>query len=275
MHHNTNKGRLTRLKYISPLALILLLVGCKPATPPPPDMVHVPKGEFTMGSDKMDKEAKAMQYGFKKPLYANERPSRKVILDDFHIDKTEVTNGKYEEFIKATGHKPPSFWTHPVYVEKKADMANYPVIFVNWEDADTYCKWKKRRLPTEAEWEKAARGTDGRRFPWGSEFDIELVNALGKYGGVGPAGSFPEGASPYGALDMAGNVWEWTADWYTKYPNNEFDDEDYGEKYKVIRGGGWGGIGHYSLKTYSSTTFRKIIPVDRGYDDLGFRCVWP
>ncbi len=275
MHRNIHKERPAGFRHIPLFALILLLAGCKPAAPPPPDMVHVPKGEFIMGSDEIDKEAKALQYGFKKPLYANERPGRKVMLGDFHIDKTEVTNSRYEEFVKATGHKPPSFWSNQMYEDSKEKVAGYPVIFVNWEDADAYCKWRKKRFPTEAEWEKAARGTDGRRFPWGSEFDIKKVNALGKYGGVGPAGHFPEGASPYGALDMAGNVWEWTADWYKQYADNDFDDEDYGEKYKTIRGGGWGGIGHYSLQAYVSTSFRKIAPPDRGFDDLGFRCAWP
>ena len=232
-------------------------------------MVRVPAGEFTMGSDEVDKEAKALQYGFRKPLYANEHPSRKVTLTGFHIDKTEVTNTEYLEFVKTTKHRLPNGWKAGEYPE---GMGDHPVVNVSWKDADVYCKWRKRRLPTEAEWEKAARGADARRFPWGPEFDIEKVNTLGEYNGTTPVGKFPEGASPYGALDMSGNVMEWTSDWYERYPGNEFDDEDYGEKLKTVRGGGWGGTGHYALKVFVSASYRNMFDPVEYFDDLGFRC---
>ncbi|MBI5344274.1 MAG: SUMF1/EgtB/PvdO family nonheme iron enzyme [Deltaproteobacteria bacterium] len=186
-----------------------------------------------MGSNEVDTEAKAMQYGSRKPWFANERPERKLELPDFYMDKTEVTNRMYKEFVVATGRRPPFNWAGGAY---RPDMAERPAAFVSWHDADEFCKWKKKRLPTEAEWEKAARGADGRRFPWGNEFDIKKTNTLGEHGGPTPAGFFKDGASPYGALDMAGNVQEWTDDWYKPYPGNDFNDDDYGEKSKVVRG---------------------------------------
>lgn len=246
--------------------------GCKSKPQAPAGMVHVPEGEFIMGSDKVDKEAKALQYGSRKPWYANEGPARKVFVKDFHIDIHEVTNGDYAEFVAATGTNPPRNWPGGKLPEAVKD---HPVTMVSWYDAGEFCKWKGKRLPTEAEWEKAARGTDGREFPWGDEFDIKKVNTLGDYGGTTPVGKFPGGASPYGALDMAGNAQEWTADWYKQYPGNKFNDEDYGEKYKVVKGGSWGGTGHYTLSVYVRAPFRNIAPPRGGYDDVGFRCVKP
>lgn len=250
-------------------ALLFLLVGC---TEPPKDMLEVPKGEFTMGSNDTDKEAKALQYGATKPWYENERPMRTVKVAGFYIDKTEVIHAQYKQFLDATGRKPPTQWPGGVYPMQYSD---HPVTFVTWFDADEYCKWKGKRLPTEAEWEKAARGTDGREFPWGSEFDKKKVNALGEYTSTTPAGMFPEGKSPYGALDMSGNVQEWTADWYKPYPDNTFKDDDYGEKHKVVRGGSWGGMGHYTLQVYLRTSFRNTAPPNGVFNDVGFRCVWP
>ncbi|MBI5886670.1 MAG: SUMF1/EgtB/PvdO family nonheme iron enzyme [Deltaproteobacteria bacterium] len=248
-------------------ALLITLAGCK--APPPSDMVEVSKGEFQMGSNDVDKEAKALQYGSTKPWYENERPMRTVRLDGFYIDKTEVTFARYKEFLDATGRKPPAQWPGGVYPEQYSD---HPVVYVTWFDADEYCKWKGRHLPTEAEWEKAARGTDGRQFPWGNEFDIKKVNTAGEFSGTTPAGMFPEGKSPYGALDMAGNAQEWTADWYKPYPDNTFKDDDYGEKFKTVRGGGWGGMGHYTLQVYVRTSFRNAAPPNGVFNDVGFRC---
>src|SRR3972149_2682143 len=124
----------------------------------------------------------------------------------------------------------------------------------------------------EAEWEKAARGQDSRKFPWGNEFDIKKANALGAYGGLMPAGRLEDGKSPYGVYDMAGNVQEWVEDWYKPYPGNDFKDKDYGEQFKVTRGGGWGGMGHYSLQVYLRTSHRNTAPPDGRFNDVGFRC---
>jgi len=232
-------------------------------------MVRVPKGEFIMGSDRIDTEAKALQYGSSKPWFANERPERKVFVDEFFIDKYEVTNAEYAKFVEATKIKPPRLWPGGRFPEGKGKN---PVSAVSWFKARDYCKWKGKRLPTEAEWEKAARGTDGRIFPWGNKFDIKKLNALGEHSGTTPVGSFPEGKSPYGAFDMAGNLLEWTADWYKPYPGNTLKDEDYGEKFRVVRGGGWGGLGHYTLQVYLTTPFRRIAPPKGAFNDVGFRC---
>jgi formylglycine-generating enzyme required for sulfatase activity len=254
---------------LAAISAIALLAGCEK---PPEGMVKVPKGEFIMGSNEVDKEAKAVQYGDRRPWYANERPERKVDLKAFHIDATEVTNRQFQEFVKATGTAPPPHWAGGAYPQ---GLDEHPVVLVTWHEADSYCKWKGKRLPTEAEWEKAARGTDGRKFPWGGDFDTKKVNTLGEYGGTVPVGTLKEGVSPYGAMDMAGNAQEWTADWYQPYPGNDFNDKEYGEQSKVVRGGGWGGMGHYSLSVYVRTSFRNTANPQARYDDVGFRCVWP
>ncbi len=259
-------------RYILAAALFITIAGCKSSPPPPKDMIKIPAGEFIMGSNDIDKEAKAVQYGDRRPWYANERPERKVTLDTYYIDKTEVTNAQYKEFVEKAGHRAPPNWrgnTPPKAIEDQ------PVVFVNWYDAQEYCKWAGKRLPSEAEWEKAARGTDGREFPWGNDFDIKKVNTLGEFGGLTPVGLLKEGASPYGVIGMAGNAQEWTADWYKAYPGNDFKDPAYGDTTKVVRGGGWGGMGHYSLSVYVRTSFRNNAPPKGLYDDVGFRCVWP
>lgn len=255
------------LMFLIPLSFFLL-AGCKK---PPEGMIDIPKGEFIMGSNEVDREAKSMQYGDKRPWYANERPERKVSLKAFHIDRTELTNTGYREFVDKTGHRAPAHWVNGSF---PAEIAEHPVVFVSWSDADEYCKWKGKRLPTEAEWEKAARGSDGRSFPWGNDFDLKKVNTMGEYSGPLPVGTLKDGASPYGVLDMAGNAQEWTADWYKKYPDNDFKDQDYGERFRVVKGGGWGGMGHYSLQVYVRTSFRNTAPPEGIFNDVGFRCAW-
>lgn len=170
----------------------------------PEGMILIPAGEFTMGSNigEMD-----------------ERPERKVQVPAFYIDRYEVTNAEYARFDPTHIFEPGA--------EKNA------VVGVTWEEANAYANWAGKRLPTEAEWEKAARGTDGRIFPWGNHFVPGIV--LNHEGGRVDA--VPNGASPYRVEQMAGNVWEWTADWYRPYPGNEAPSIAYGEKYKVIRGG--------------------------------------
>lgn len=255
------------IKTVLTLAIVFSAAGCKKA---PDDMIKIPSGEFVLGSNEVDKEAKALQYGDRRPWYANERPERKETLGEYYIDKVEVTNRMYKEFVDKTGHRAPAAWAQGF----PGSIADHPVVLVSWHDAKDYCEWKGKSLPTEAQWEKAARGTDGRRFPWGNEFDEKKVNTLGSYGGPTPAGTFPEGASPYGVLDMAGNAQEWTADWYKPYPGNDFNDKDYGERFKVVRGGGWGGMGHYTLQVYVRSAFRNAAPPEGMYDDVGFRCAW-
>ncbi len=235
---------------------------------PPEGMVYVPAGDFYMGSNEVDTEAKSLQYGSKIPLFANERPMHKVYLPAFYIDKYEVSNNRYKRFVDATGHEPPPYF-------KDADFSkigNLPVVYVSWFDARAFCKWEGKRLPTEAEWEKAARGTDGRRFPWGNEWDPKKVNGAGTHQGPMDVTSMPQGKSPYGAYNMAGNVYEWTASWYDRYEGNTFDDSEYGKNFKVVRGGSWGGVGHYSLREYLRASYRFPVNPEGKYADLGFRC---
>jgi formylglycine-generating enzyme required for sulfatase activity len=234
-------------------------------------MVLIPAGEFAMGTEEVDKETLQQRFGMSKTPFLNEHPKHNVKLADYYIDKYEVTNKKYKKFIDATRRALPRGWKNGTYVPGNEDQ---PVIFVSWFDADAYCEWADKRLPTEAEWEKAARGNDGRKFPWGDKFDINKVNASGKYGGVMPVGHFKDDVSPHGIYDMSGNVSEWVSNWYLPYPGNEYKEQDkhYGEKYKVTRGGGWGGIGHYSFDFFYRTSFRNNIEPEKTYNDLGFRC---
>jgi formylglycine-generating enzyme required for sulfatase activity len=226
--------------------------------------VVVPAGEFLMGSTDADGMAST-----------DEKPQHKVYLDAFLIDRTEVTNAMYAKCEQAgacqapratSSAKQPSYYGNPKY-------DNYPVINVTWNDAQAYCAWAGGRLPTEAEWEKAARGTDGRTYPWGDEPpDPQKANySDSKVGDTTPVGVYPPGASPYGALDMAGNVWEWTADWYgdatyasssAKNPTGPSSGDT-----RVLRGGSWGD-GEDGAR--AANRFRRY-PVNWN-DDNGFRC---
>lgn len=216
-------------------------------------MVAIPAGEFTMGSDVED-----------------ERPAHAVSVEAFEIDVFEVTNEAFARFVEETGYvtdaeKAGDSMSWKVYAEGKP---SHPVVKVSWNDAKAYCEWAGKRLPTEAEWEKAARGTDARTYPWGNEWDETKANTKeAGYRGTTIVGSFPDGASPYGVMDMAGNVAEWTADWYKAYPGSDYQSPYFGEKYKVIRGGGW-----FSDKELVRTTERSASSVTLANDDVGFRC---
>ena len=196
---------------------------------------------------------------------------RKVYLGAYYMDIYEVTNMQYKEFVDATGSRPPVHWGGG---EISAGRENDPVTHVNWYDAGRYCLWKGKRLPTEAEWEKGARGTDGRDYPWGNDFDPMKANTGDTgIGDLAPVGRFEAGKSPYGIHDMSGNVWEWTADWYKPYPGSTYMSKDYGEKYKVLRGSSWGGVGHYAFSYFYRTSYRLYINPEGNYPDAGFRCI--
>ena len=219
-------------------------------------MVAIPAGEFIMGSDR-----------------GVERPPHTVFVEAFEIDMFEVTNEQFARFVEETGYvtdaeKAGDSMTWRTYAEGKP---KHPVVKVSWNDAVAFCKWAGKRLPTEAEWEKAARGTDGRIYPWGNEWDPAKANTKESgYRGTTIVGSFPDGASPYGVMDMAGNVAEWTADWFQPYPGYPGGDPEaqyFGEKYRVIRGGGW-----FSDKELVRTTARSCSSVTLANDDVGFRC---
>jgi formylglycine-generating enzyme required for sulfatase activity len=212
------------------------------------EMVRIPAGTFLMGSDrKVDRNA-----------YPAEFPQRKVYLDAYEIDKYEVTTVQFLKFVLASNRDPLIDWQYDGGNFQET-MASHPVMHVSWFDADAYCKWAGKRLPTSAEWEKAARGEDGRIYPWGNEpAGLSRAN-FGRTGLSGPVRDRPErlllyppiisvdkyenGASPYGGFQMAGNVAEWTADWYDpnyykKAPDRNPKGPEKGTQ-RAFRGGGW------------------------------------
>ena len=174
----------------------------EPTADPFEGMVLIPAGDFLMGSTEADEQAKG-----------DEKPQRVVNVPAFYIDQFEVTHIEYKRFIDATGYPPPPSWTEGKYAY---DADFYPIVEVTWWDAMAYARWAGKRLPTEAEWEKAARGTDGRRYPWGNDYDSHLANT-GRF--FVPVNAHLEAASPYGVVNMAGNASEWTGSVYVPYPD--------------------------------------------------------
>jgi formylglycine-generating enzyme required for sulfatase activity len=241
------------------------------------EMVLVPFGEFQMGSDGGDESAND-----------DERPKHPVLLDEFYIDLTEVTNKMYSACVESSVCPPPAnSYTYSIRdYYGNAEYDNYPVVWVEWGYAKTYCEWRGARLPTEAEWEKAARGADGQIYPWGDDFDSSRANSCDKdcplpggdyltftdgYPVVAPAGSFLEGVSPYGLFDMAGNVWEWVSDWYQEdyYPNSPSENPTGPDSgvYRLIKGGSWG----YVADSLRAAQRRRVGQTYRDVD-IGFRC---
>jgi formylglycine-generating enzyme required for sulfatase activity len=273
--------------------------------------MYIPAGEFLMGSTSADIDlvmkgcSMCSRYWFE-----NEMPQHRVYLDAFWIDKTEVTNAMFAEFAAATGYETVAEktgagiilnelsrdwkmvkganWMHPRGpITDIYGLDDHPVVHMSYDDARAYCEWAGRRLPTEAEWEKAARGTDGRTYPWGNQAPAgNLLNFADRnayvqaasngeddgYPFTAPVGSYPDGASPYGVLDMAGNVWERVADWYgdayyANSPARNPTGPSSGE-YGMIRGGSWS-----RAAWYLRTSVRLRYPRENRSSGLGFRCV--
>ncbi|MDQ2732264.1 MAG: formylglycine-generating enzyme family protein [Armatimonadota bacterium] len=218
-------------------------------------MILIPAGPFLMGdTDQSD------------------NPRRTVTLDAYYIYKNLVTVAQYRKFCNATDHyfpdPPPWGWKN-----------DHPIVNVGWDDATAYCEWAGTQLPTEAQWEKAARGTDGRKFPWGNDFKSSRLwcskAAYADAHTTAPVGSFPAGASPYGVLDLAGNVWEWCADWYSdNYIQTAPLQNPIGPElgtHRVLRGGSWYNSGesdfHSAFRNWGDPTY--------WYNISGFRCVIP
>ncbi len=223
------------------------------------DMVLIPAGRFELGTT---------SGGF------DERPTRTINLDAYWIDRHEVTQHHYAQFVAATGHRkaaPPSRYAKNI---SKMTGENQPIMYVSWEDAEAYCRWKGKRLPTEAEWEKAMRGADGRLWPWGNQPDMLAANwgsVKDGYEGTAPVGSFPRDVSPFGVADGAGNIMEWVGDWYGEQayraaPERNPTGPEHGV-YRVLRGGGYTTTGHDIRITSRS----KMVPDFRD-ETIGFRC---
>ncbi|MCG9128423.1 SUMF1/EgtB/PvdO family nonheme iron enzyme [Candidatus Poribacteria bacterium] len=200
-------------------------------------MVFIPEGVVIIGTNEKTENS-----------FGNEVDQQSVFVKSFYIDKYEVTNGQYRKFLLETGHRTPKFWENPYL-----NGDNQPVVGINWEDAETYAKWVGKRLPTDIEWEKAARGISGYIYPWGNTFDSTFGNfddngnMDGKLDGfalqTASIGSYPKGVSPFGLHDMAGNVWEWvegTNDMEFKMPIGLIKDDNLTNgKIYTIRGGSW------------------------------------
>jgi formylglycine-generating enzyme required for sulfatase activity len=249
--------------------MCLWLVGTLATADDGAEMVLVPAGEFTMGGPgKAIDEDKL------------EAPEHKLTLPAFRMDKCEVTTALYCRFLNETKQTPDTtgaLFGLPQYTpitcaggqwQPLPGKEKFPMTNVTWAGATAYAKWAGKRLPTEAEWEKAARGTDGRKFPWGADFSAGLM----RFGqdNLGPVGERPKGASPCGCLDMAGNAWEWTSSLFKPYPYVATDgreDPTNTTDRRVARGGSWTG------EPYIATTTYRFRPCpDDAYPFLGFRC---
>ncbi|MFQ5451353.1 MAG: formylglycine-generating enzyme family protein [Nitrospinaceae bacterium] len=230
------------------------------------DMVLIPEGVFTMGSSPRDIDWVVKKFfSASRDWYLDETPARKIYLGDFYIDRFEVTNAQYEKFRKAAGLPEPKFMD-----SRRFNEPGQPVVGITWNQAVEYCRWAGKRLPTEEEWEKAARGASARHYPWGNEPDNDKANIRGledNFRYTAPVGQYEEGKSPYGVMDMAGNVWEWTTDWYQPYEGNKHENDMYGTSLRVIKGGSW----NSNMDLARSAIRGKALP-DQRLNYIGFRC---
>lgn len=215
-------------------------------------MKLIPYGSFAFGINKTERDSILQTLAsLRLSIFDLEFSRQKEYLPSYYMDKFEITNKQYAKFLQETGHRKPRYWFNRLY-----NKPNQPVVGVSWEDADAYAKWAGKRLPSEEEWEKAARGTDGRIWPWGNIPDESKFNGKTE-GNIAPVdvGSYPGGASPYGIMDMAGNVYEWTTGYWTGSD-------------RAMRGGCY-----LNTSAYTRTMFRWATNQANGAEYLGFRCV--
>ncbi|MGH7165600.1 MAG: formylglycine-generating enzyme family protein [Nitrospiraceae bacterium] len=251
--------------------MLALLAKTQAPTETPSEWVLVQSGEYEMGAEGG-------------PAGPDEGPKHRVFLDDFYLGKYEVSNRQYHTFVMAAGHRVPENCCDPKYNIWRGDtmldgVADIPVVNVNWDDAAAYCKWVGGRLPTEAEWEKAARGSDGRTYPWGNEpvtgnranYSFDLVALWDGIATLAKVNQYEFGRSPFGAYEMAGNVWEWVQDWYDEsYYKNSPPKNPKGPsegKERVIRGGSW----RETANMVRSANRSKHLPGERRVY-IGIRC---
>jgi sulfatase modifying factor 1 len=294
-----------RLAALVAVSLALAVLGALPSgsrgvAASHPAMVFVPSGRFVMGRTEADALQEQQRYGGLLEYHSSATPRRVLDLAAFWIDRTEVTNAMYSSFVRATGHAAPDeahLWAAPYrWVDgvPPAGLEGHPVTLVSFDDAQAYCRWRGLGLPTEEQWEKAARGSDGRTYPWGERYSVELVAGAdrraewpldrietwtawwqrvyrgrmrGRLVGTFPVGRFPAGASPYGALDMAGNVFEWVDAFFDAYPGATRPHPEFGMGYRVVRGGDW-----YLDRIYQQAAARLRAPADHRVPTIGFRC---
>ncbi len=279
MYQNIRKvfSRSLTILFLIMVSVAFLAEESKAITAVPDDMVLINAGGFTRGVDNTKGEN-----------FSDEAPAKMIYISSYYLDKYEVSNAKYTEFIIATDHPAPAYWDH-----RKLNQPNQPVTGVNWFDANTYCHWANKRLPSEAEWEKAARGPAGSIYPWGNKLEYSKANfAKGKSGQkyiTDSVDAHDDGVSYYGVYNMAGNVFEWVQDWYssnyysTDETRNPIGPKSHGGNNieiinaknepdltkKVIRGGSW------FAPAQSITTTHRFWnnPINNSYGvGLGFRC---
>ena len=218
-------------------------------------MALIPGGKFIMGSNER---------------WDDEAPEYIESVNKFYIDRYEVTNAEYEKFTYGTKREEPYHWPNGKIPRGKK---NHPVIYVSWHDASEYCKWRGKRLPTEQEWEKSARGDSGNIYPWGNTWATNKSNHPYKGStGTEPVGSYPNGKSPYGLYDMSGNVWEWVDSFYLPHPGNNINRGEYGMDKRVLKGGSWFDCLSYGCGLSAPTFNRSFFTPEVKNNSFGFRC---
>ena len=258
-------------RILTPVVLIFFLIIDSVLPQDTDNMVFVPAGEFRIHIEYRWREGLSLDSLIADEAGFRYRSTEKTFVPAFYIDRTEVTNKQFKQFLNATGYKPKypknflKYWRKGSYPRGKG---NHPVVWVSLDDSKAYAKWAGKRLPTEVEWQKAAQGEDGRTWPWGDVFDPKKANMDSD--GTKSVGSYKEGASPYGCLDMAGNVWEWT---------DSFSSDGYhyfswirGGSYYFAKGSRWYMQGG-PITNYQRTKFWYMTPALNRSGSIGFRCV--